>query len=375
MPATTPSCEVTPVVCHVSSAHNWFDERIFHKQCKSLARAGYDVRFVVPAEHAIEEDHVRIVPIPRSISICHRITIQLYRLLKLAWRQHAAIYHVHDPELLLVAAVLRLCGKTVIYDAHEDYEQKLRSRKLPPVLNLVLPKLWWAFEYCSALTLSHVITADRHTQNKFSLTWATTLGNFPPLTFANVERDSGRRNGPFRIVYIGGLTRARGLIQVLEALEYLQDLDIELHIAGDTGDELLRERFERPRVVYHGRIPWQRANSFLVDGDVGVALLQPTPGYRYCPGENIVKLWEYLAVGLPVVISDFPKLRELVERLECGVVADPTSPEAIADVIRKLYRDPAERHRLGENGRRAVHEECNWEKQERKLLDLYDRLS
>ncbi|MCZ7637769.1 MAG: glycosyltransferase [Verrucomicrobia bacterium] len=87
-----------------------------------------------------------------------------------------------------------------------------------------------------------------------------------------------------------------------------------------------------------------------------------------------MKLWEYMAVGLPVVISDFPHLRELVGRLDCGLVADPASPRAIADALRRLHDSPAERARLGQNGRRAVQEEYNWENQERKLLELYGRL-
>lgn len=362
------------IICHLSSYHNWFDERILHKQCKALARAGYDVRFVVPGEECREEDGVTIIALPRPTSKLVRLTSHLVRLFRVALNQNAAIYQVHDPELLLVAAWLRCRGKTVIYDAHEDYEQKLRSRRLPLGLHTVLSTLWWWCESLLARGAAHVLTADGHTAKKFPPAKVTPLPNFPPVRFGEVTRGTPVAAAPFRIVYVGGMTRDRGLVQVIQALEYLGDLDVEFHIAGETRDAWLREYLNRPRVVYHGRIPWREVNVFLAAGHVGVVMLQPVPAYTYCPGENIVKLWEYMAVGLPVVVSDFPQLRELMRQLDCGMVADPTSPRAIADAIRTLHGSPGERQRLGENGSRAVREHFNWENQERKLLDLYARL-
>jgi glycosyltransferase involved in cell wall biosynthesis len=374
MPDSSKTLSRGATVCHLTTAHRALDNRIFDSEVLSLARAGYTVTVV--GQHLKEESiaGVRVLPLPKPHGKADRWLKLPLRILQAARRVRAQVYHFHDPDLIPVGVLLSLTGARVVYDAHEDYEQKLRSRNLPAGLRRVLPKVWWCGERLASAFFAQVITADSHTQAKFPVGKATTLANFPPLAFGNVKCEPRKCGRPFQIMYVGGLTRDRGLVQVVEALVYLQDLDVEFHIAGETQDGWLLEQFKRPRVVYHGRIPWQGVNRFLAAGDVGVAMLQPIPAYTYYPGENIVKLWEYLAVGLPVVISDFPKLRKLIERLDCGLVADPTSPKAIADAVRKLYGAPAERQRLGENGRRAVREEYNWEKQERKLLDLYARL-
>ena len=132
---------------------------------------------------------------------------------------------------------------------------------------------------------------------------------------------------------------------------------------------------EHPKVVYHGVLPWEQVSRFLVTADLGVVLLQPLPSYTYFPGENLIKLFEYMSVGLPVLISDFPKLKALIERLDAGMAVDPTSPEAIARAIEFLHENPAVRRRMGDNGRRAVREQFNWEHEEQKLLAIYHKLT
>jgi glycosyltransferase involved in cell wall biosynthesis len=360
-------------VCHLTTAHRALDNRIFDSEVLSLARAGYDV--VVVGQHPREEivSGVHIVPLPTPGSKVDRWFKQPLRVLRVARRVRASLYHFHDPDLIPVGVILSIAGAKVVYDAHEDYEEKLRSRKIAKGLGCMLPKAWWYWERLGSRFFAHVITADSHTQAKFPQGKATALANFPPRAFGDVVRSARPPNDAFKIMYVGGLTRDRGLMEIIEALKYLGDLKVEFHIAGETRDAWLREQFKRPGVVYHGRVQWQKVNEYLAGGDVGVVLLQPVSAYLYYPGENIVKLWEYLAVGLPVVISDFPRLRALIGKLDCGLVANPVSPEAIAAAIRELYDAPELRRRFGDNGRRAVQEQYNWENQERKLLEIYEK--
>lgn len=362
-------------VCHLTTAHRALDNRIFASEVLSLTRTGYDVTVI--GQHANREivDGAQIIPLPVAPGALDRWVWRIIRAWSLARKARADIYHFHDPELLPVGVLLSLSGAQVIYDAHEDYEQKLRSRRLPPVVRHLLPRCWWWAERAASRCFSHVLTADSHTCSKFPAGHTTVISNFPPSTFGAVNCKPKGDKTAFQIMYVGGLTRDRGLVQVIDSLAHLEDLDVQFHVAGETQDPWLRQQLNRDGVVYHGRVPWPQVNAFLSTGDVGVVMLQPTPAYTYCPGENIVKLWEYLAVGLPVVISDFPRLRALIERLDCGLAANPTSPIAIADAIRKLYNSPSERDRLGRNGRRAVLEEYNWEREEIKLLRLYERLT
>ncbi|MHC1765389.1 MAG: glycosyltransferase family 4 protein [Verrucomicrobiia bacterium] len=362
-----------PVACHLSTVHRWFDERILHKECKTLARSGWDVRFIVPADEAKELDAVKILPLRPYRTKLGRRTLGLLEIVAKALRQKADVYHFHDPELIPVGLLLSMLGQIVIYDAHEDYQQKFAGRGGGSRTVRLASDVWWRIERISASSFSHVITADTHTKAKFGEKSATSCANFPPTKFTAVTRR--REPGVIRVIYVGQMRPDRGLLQMAQALGYLRDLDVEFHIVGSTPDaELIRHLQSYQRVVLRGRIPWEELNQHLADADIGVVLLQPVPGYTYCPGENIVKLWEYMAVGLPVVISDFPKLRTLMAELGCGMTVDPTDPKAIAGATRCLVRDRDMRDRMGKKGRQAVLSRCNWEVEGAKLLHVYSSL-
>jgi len=112
-------------VCILTSAHPPFDDRIFHKEAKTLVNAGYPV--VLIAQHDNNEivDGSRIVPLPTSKDRFDRMTRIVWKLFKLALKEKADIYHLHDPELLPVGFFLKLFIRTkVIYDVHEDVPQQ-----------------------------------------------------------------------------------------------------------------------------------------------------------------------------------------------------------------------------------------------------------
>ena len=83
------------------------------------------------------------------------------------------------------------------------------------------------------------------------------------------------------------------------------------------------------------------------------------------------KLFQYMAAGIPVVASDFPDVRRVVEGSGAGVVVDPTDPRAVAAAIRRLIDDPSLARSMGAAGRRAVRERFNWDRSAHELLRGY----
>ncbi|MBI5055599.1 MAG: glycosyltransferase family 4 protein [Nitrospirae bacterium] len=362
-------------VCHLTTAHGPFDDRIFHKQCKSLSKAGHEVALI--AQHDSDEvvDGVKIIALKKARNRVHRILGLNAMLLYKALRQKADIYHFHDPELLFAGVLLKmLTFKKVIYDVHEDYEKQILSKYwISPGLRKPVSYLAGAMEKFSCRFFDRVITAGSYIKPRFERYAPEVIANYPPLDFA--REVNNKSNTVLKVIYAGGLSRERGIDVMLEAMQCLKGKDIELHLLGDTRDSGLIERIKSfKNVKYHGCVPWQEVSGHLLQADIGLALFQPVPAYLHVSGENIIKLFEYMIAGLSVVVSDFPKLKKLVSDINCGISVDPADPEKIAAAIGFLYDNAGLRKQMGLNGRKAVLEKYNWDMECKKLLNIYQSL-
>lgn len=371
---------VTPVqrknasvdVCHLSTTHRATDNRIFDSEAVSLARAGFTVTVV--GLHCSPEKRcgVTIVPLlPTSAAIPSRAA-RAVRALRQAIRARARVYHIHEPELLSVGLLLRALGRKVVYDVHEDVKAQVQDRLSRwGAIGRTVAAVWGDVEVAASRLLSGVVVVDSHLQSRFARCRPVVVSNFPSSLFWEGVRRV-RTTPEFRITYVGGVTEARGLGVLLDALDLLAG-EVVLHVIGDIPETPLGARLRaHPRVVLQGRVPWSQVAGHLANADLGVALLQPVRAYLEV--EYVVKVFEYLSVGVPVLVSDFPKLRRQVEEFGYGMVVDPASPAAVAAAIDHLRNHPELRREMGERGRRAVRERFNWEREEAKLLALYRTL-
>jgi glycosyltransferase involved in cell wall biosynthesis len=103
----------------------------------------------------------------------------------------------------------------------------------------------------------------------------------------------------------------------------------------------------------------------------GLLLLHPLPSYV---DSLPIKLFEYMAAGIPVICSDFPLWREIVETSHCGVCVNPSDTDAAADAIRKLVNNPAYAAEMGANGRKAAVARYSWDSQADLLKRFYQSL-
>jgi glycosyltransferase involved in cell wall biosynthesis len=357
----------------LTSSHKANDDRIFYKQAKSIAGAGYDTVIVAPhpADEVLEGIRIKAVPMPGGK--LGRLLLTPFHILIAGIKEKADIYHFHDPELIPAGLVLRLLGRKVIYDSHEYYKMKILSMdRIPGWLRNPAAEAYDVLETLAARTFSGVIVTDRVTEGKFK-GMATVVSN-PPYK-SGVSREPKKQDGVFKCVYIGGLERDRGLFKMVEAMEHV-DGRFRLVLAGRMSEEDLNEikRLKGyAKVDYLGLIPWVKVLELLPDCDLGLLLLQPVPGYFY-HGENSIKLFEYMMAGMPVLGSNFVNLERIIRETGCGSTVDPTDPREIAKQITYFADNPELSRRMGENGVKAVMEKYNWEKEEEKLLALYGRI-
>ena len=351
---------------------------MFYREAKTLSSAGYEIVFICQHVGATVVDGIRIIPLPRPKSRLDRFTRITLEVLVLAIKENAAIYHLHSPELIPMGLLLKLLGKKVIYDAHEAFEQKILSKEwIHPMLRRPFSVVFRWFENSSSRCLDHVLAADRFTARQFPQKNVTVVANYPVLSLlkgAETVAVPKPAAGKTRLIYAGGITRDRGLFQMVTTLDLLSDLDIELYLLGSFSLPQEEEAVRRiDRVRHLGFVPLETVLAQLSSASLGLALFQPVPAYLYA-GENTNKVFEYMACGLPVIASDFPNLREIVVGAGCGLCVDPTSPEEIAKAIRLLHENPQMRAEMGQNGRRAVAKQYNWEMESVKLLAVYRRL-
>jgi len=376
-------------VCILSTVHSPFDTRIFHKQAKTLVQAGYDVTLIVQHDKSEVVDGVKIIALSKPRNRSTRIFGLTWRAFRLALRQKADIYHFHDPELLLVGMLLKLLTRRhVVYDVHENVRKQILNKTwLFPWIRKPLSWTYVLIERACLLFIDGIIIAeDSYIENYQGRKNAVALRNYPILTYLEPREDVGKTNRgaghSFKVIYVGGLTRLRGALELVEAMRIMKAdgyEEVRLDLIGPISSPELKRELDavicqhdlEGYVSIPGPILHEQVHEILSQSQVGMAVLHPDPNYV---DSLPTKLFEYMAAGLPVIASNFPLWKEIVERNECGLTVNPLDPREIAKAIEYLLAHPEEAQRMGENGRRAVLEKYNWEREAKKLLTLYEEL-
>lgn len=358
-------------VVHISSVHPAEDTRIFHKQCVSLAEAEYSVKLIVPAPKSYHKKGVEIVALPPPKGRWRRICITSYKAFRLARRLRADIYHFHDPELLVWGWRLKRSGIAVYYDAHEDVPRQILAKYWIP--RLLRQPIAWAFEKFEnfiARRLDGVVAATPTIEKRFKEIGAQTVRvcNYPLLSEWRSDRQPARK---LQACYVGGLNKHRGLF---EMLDLAHSESVSLVLAGrftpKETENHAREHAGWKHVEFRGFLDRNGISELLAECTVGLVLLHPIANYL---DALPVKMFEYMASGLPVLASNFPLWKSILERENCGICVDPMDSTAIANAYQELVSNPERARQMGENGRRAIEQRYNWELEVIKLRDLYRR--
>lgn len=361
-------------VCILTTVHPPFDTRIFHKQAKTLVQAGYDVTLIAQHDKNEVVDGVKIIALPKPRNRFTRMLGLAWRAFRLALRQKADIYHFHDPELILVGLLLKLQAKKVIYDVHEDVPRQILSKHwIAKPLRKIIAWLVERVENFAAKRFDAVVTATPFIRERFKglSCNAVDINNFPilqELHLPNVDWAKKER----AVCYVGGITELRGIYEMIKAIG---QTDAKLLLAGQFSPADGRNRaIAMPswsKVEELGQLNRDEVKEVLSRSMAGLIVLHPIINYVDAVPTKIL---EYMSAGIPVIASDFPLLRKFIEGNHCGICVDPLNPQAIAQAIQWIIDHPDEAKRMGENGRRAVEERYNWEREAEKLLAVHERL-
>lgn len=359
-------------ICHMTSAHPRYDVRIFEKECVSLCESGYEVFLIVNDLLEAEDCRgINILSVPcKTESRLKRFAYAAKKVYEKALEVDADIYHFHDPELLPYGLKLKRKGKKVIFDSHEDVPSQILDKDwIPAFLRRIISGTYKIFESYGVKRIDAVVAATPHIAEQFKgrAKIVEVVNNYPKLD------DIIFHDRPFAerkkiVCYAGGIGEIRGENVMVEAMT---GIDADMVLAGDREGGPVTDTEDR-RVRYLGKISRKEVNELYGSSRVGMLLYQPAQNhYEAQP----IKMFEYMAAGLPFVASNFPLWKSIVEENGCGICVDPQNVEEVREACRKLVSDPEMGQHMGRVGRKAVMEKYNWKNEEQKLFGLYTNLA
>lgn len=368
---------IKPMIIHFTTVHPRDDTRVRLKEVTTLARLWPNqVALFVQDGKGNERDadsafyvHDTGAPEPGRL---RRMTFGAWRMYSAIRAARPAIAHFHDPELLPWAAFLRLSGIKVIYDAHEDLPAATLSKPyIKAGLRRPLAAIVSLIEGFLAKRCTRIVVATPSIGLHFPRLEPQLVQNFPML--AELQGGKLATNGPPppHFAYVGGITRIRAAEEMVRAISLISDETIRLQMAGTFKKSLGDELEHTPgwsRVDLHGWADRSKVSAILANCRAGLVLYHPEPNHiRAQPN----KLFEYMSASLPVIASDFPLWREIVDGAGCGLLVNPKDPQAIADAMQWIIDHPGEAVEMGRRGREAIEQRYNWEAESESLITLY----
>lgn len=360
-------------ICHITSAHNSSDTRIFQKQCVSLAKEeSFDVYLVARGESRTEKN-VKVVGVEGSgFGRIKRILFFTRKLYVKALEIDADIYQIHDPELLPYALKLTKMGKKVIFDSHEDmFNQILIKNYLPKTIRKIIAHAYHAYETHVVKKLAAVLFPcpinGKHPfegRNKNALF----ISNAPEL--GAVE---WKKKNKMKMCYVGSLSENRGVTNLLKAYKNIE-AKVPLVLAGkfesEEYEKYIRENGLLDGVDYRGYCTKEELQEIYNETTVGISNLLNVGQYPKL-GTFPTKVFEYMEKGLGVIVSDYPFSRYVLTKYKIGILINPSNERDLTNAMDYMINNPEEVFSMGGNSRTLIEEEYNWQKEYKKLRNVY----
>lgn len=370
-------------VCHMTSTHRPKDQRIFYKECVSLANAGYEVYLV---EQGGNEDTggVHIVGTQeQNKGRYYRLLVRARHVYKIAKSLDADIYHLHDMELLPYGRKLKRMGKKVIFDSHEDFAMNFADSDALPVpgwMRRKIAKIYGWYERRCFKKFDAVISVTPHICERIAKSNPNTtmVTNYPLLQVDTWKQDMQYHAESGYVAFAGQVSDHYRVAYITKALQAVKN--IEFRICGP-----LRSSSDLDKIMandtnnianYLGVLPYMQIPDFFNQSRAAIVL----PGYSSNVGGKLGsygcnKIFEAMSCGVPVICTDYILWKELIEKWCCGICVNPQDEQQLADAVQYVLDHPSEAAEMGKNGRKAVQEQFNWNTQEKALLTLYEKIA
>lgn len=370
-------------ICHMTSTHREKDQRIFEKECVSLAKRGYEVYLV---EQGITEDAkgVHILGAGETKKgRYYRLLARPVNVWRIARRIDADLYHFHDMELLPYGNLLKMCGKKVIFDCHEDFASRFaRSDAIlaPGCVKKLLQILYQWYEYHSVRKYDAVISVTPHICRRLKRMNPETymITNYPLSDAEEWNREEQKDSPENAIVYAGQIDDTYRLTFITEAIQEIPDIRFRIcgHERKEGDIDAIKAVDRNHKAEFAGRRPFMEIPAFLKTGCMAIVLTSYCENSGWKAGNiGSNKLFEAMLCGLPVICTDYDYFKRIVEQNRCGLCINPYKKSELINAVTYLLEHPGEAREMGKRGKRLIERKYNWKTQEQVLFHIYERMA
>jgi len=373
-------------ICHITSMHEWDDDRIFQRACKGLSAEGIDVDLIATSGEspdAGEMGAIRFIPLARREGLRRRF-LSSFEAYRLALSTPADIFHFHDPDLLPFMWRLKARGRRVVYDIHENYSIRFAQWGVPARVARSLSRVYRWLEDRVISTIDGIVVpavgmkervgTRAHesvvVRNMHSIRRVAPLIDGPHIRSGRPVVYTSGSNGPDR--------NCLSIVRSLPAVR-AQFPSVQFRFAGSVRPDGYQETLEKEAEAFgvSGALDFQPQLPYLehfrrtMEADVGLVLLERNEKNLAATSN---RMFEYMMCGIPIVVEDLPEQRQVVDDAECGLLVDSRDVDELAAAITRLLADEKLALRLGANGYQAARQRYNFESDLVGLLAFYDRV-
>ncbi len=353
-------------VCVGTIVHHPEDARIMHRQIQALLDAGHEVTYIAPFTHCnvTPPPEIRAIDVPRAVGLRRRKALKAAASALRTGSRDADLLLVHDIELLFTLPRRR---PPTVWDVHEDTAGALEIKSyLPAPLRSILPPFIHGVEGRAERRL-HLILAEESYGARF-------VGDHPVVpNHTYVSPTPPPPPGSRRVVYVGHLSRARGVAEMIELARRLRPYGIRLDLIGPADAPIrpmLRDAQREGLVDWFGYVPNRHALRMTEGALAGLSLLHDVPNYRESTPTKVI---EYMARGLPVITTPLARAASLVDRVGCGTVVPFVDVDAVEKAVLELRADEERRTAMGARGYAEARAHYHWPDQARLFVAQLER--
>jgi glycosyltransferase involved in cell wall biosynthesis len=369
-------------ICHITSRHNWDDDRIYQRACIGLHREGMEIHLIAtytgenPNNYGVIFHWLK----PRN-GWRSRIfsSIEAYQI---STKIDADVFHFHDPDLLPWMLLLSLKGKRIIYDVHENYAERVTSLRFPQWAKQPIAMFWSFFERFCASQYAGIITTTQSMQYLFEgiNTLKIVIGNTPYLSaLGSINLNVDKK--PYTIYTSGSHSDKRNCIQTIDALPIIlrtlpktRLIFVGRYSPKDYEYRLLNRAYElgvKDYVEIDGMLPYKENFIRTAQMEVGCVFYEDNANNRVTIPN---RLFEYMYAGVAVIGETFFEVKKVIEDSECGIVVNSSDPKSIADGVIRLFSDLSSLRKMQTNARNRIISTYSYENELKKLIAMYHSL-